>query len=276
MASSRMLNIGCGSVFHPEWENIDVAPFNSQVRKLDVTKGLPYGDGAFDVVYASHVLEHLAPHTTGLFLNEIQRVLSLGGIFRAVVPDLEGIVRAYLRALDGRRKATAGEKEQLRHQWMIIELIDQMVREYPDGGEMIRFLLRNGEEGFRIAEERFGYEISHAPIADGSQTKKEWMLEAARSPWFSDQQIFQRRLSSPAHETAEFRRKGEIHLWMYDALSLGDLLREYGFTEDRVLHAAQSGITDFATYNLDTLSDGTPRKPDSLYMEARKSESSSH
>jgi predicted SAM-dependent methyltransferase len=269
---SRMLNIGCGSTFHFDWENIDISPYNEHVREVDAINGLPYSDSSFDVVYSSHVLEHLAPHAVPSFLAEIRRVLSPGGLLRVVVPDLELMARCYLKALEGARSGKV--RDRLRHRWMIIELCDQMVREHPDGGEMMRFLLRNGEEGFSIAEERAGYEISGAPMADGSTTKKQWMLEAAKNPWFSDEQIFKRRAAAQRHEIEDFRRKGEIHLWMYDALSLGDLLLENHFSDVTACRASQSAIPEFMTYNLDTLPDGLPRKPDSLYMEARKGSAS--
>jgi len=266
-SSGRLLNIGCGSVFHPDWENIDLVPFDETVRQLDATTGLPYQSGAFEVVYASHVLEHVAPHQVGDFLGEIKRVLAENGIVRLVVPDLEQITRAYLQALQEAKCGSRAAK--LEHRWMTIELVDQMVRQFPDGGEMVRFLLRHREEGFRVAEERLGYEISNAPMPDGKQSKKEWMIAAAGDPLFNDEQIFKRRAAMTKQQIGEFRSGGEVHLWMYDAVSLGDLLQEHQFRDPRTCHASQSAIPNFTKYNLDTLPNGSPRKPDSLYMEAR-------
>jgi predicted SAM-dependent methyltransferase len=263
-----MLNLGCGTVFHPAWENIDLAPSDPKVRRMDVIGGLPYSDNSFDIVYASHVLEHLPPHVVEAFLQEIRRVLSVGGIIRLVVPDLESIARAYLQALDDVRKGVP--KAKLRHRWMTIEMLDQVSRQYPDGGEMVRFLLRNGEAGFAVAEERLGSELSGNANADDFPSKKQWILQAARDPLFSSEHIFKRRSGFSAYQIGHYRLSGEAHLWMYDAVSLGDLLEESGFTDVHACHPLQSAYEGFQSYNLDTSSDGVARKPDSLYMEGRK------
>jgi predicted SAM-dependent methyltransferase len=268
MSSIRMLNVGCGSVFHPDWENIDIVPFNESVRQVDAAEGLPYQSGAFDFVYASHVLEHIAPHQVGDFLGEIRRVLAEDGIARLVVPDLEQIAATYLQALQDAKSGSRAAK--LKHLWMTVELVDQMARQYPDGGEMIRFLLRHGEEGFRIAEERLGYEISNAPMQDGKQTKKQWLTAAASDPLFANEHLFKRRAAMTKQQIGEFRSSGEVHLWMYDAVSLEALLQKHGFQQPEVMGADGSGLPAFTSYELDTLPDGNARKPDSLYMEARK------
>lgn len=66
-----------------------------------------------------------------------------------------------------------------------------------------------------------------------------------------------------------FRQDGEIHRWMYDRFSLGRKLAEVGFVEIAPCRADQSAIERFAEFDLDTR-DGRVRKPDSLFMEARK------
>lgn len=263
-----MLNIGCGLVFHPDWENIDIRPSDERVRQVDAVKELPYQPGAFDFVYASHVLEHIAPHEVGAFLGEIRRVLVENGVVRLVVPDLEQITKAYLQALQEAKGGSPAAK--LKHRWMIIELVDQMARQYPDGGEMIRFLLRYGQDGLRVAEERLGYEISDAKMRDGKQSKKEWLVTSSANPLFNNKNLFKNRAAMTAEQIGKFRRSGEVHLWMYDAVSLGALLEEHGFRQPAVLGAHESGFSLFGTYHLDTLADGKARKPDSLYIEARK------
>ena len=73
-----------------------------------------------------------------------------------------------------------------------------------------------------------------------------------------------------ARQVARFRERGEIHQWMYDRHSLDDLLRQGGFIEVRRCAADESRIPQFNSYQLDLHSDGSIRKPDSLFMEARK------
>jgi len=48
------------------------------VRGADVDEGLPFEDGAFDVVHANQVIEHV--RRTDTFLREVRRVLAPGGL----------------------------------------------------------------------------------------------------------------------------------------------------------------------------------------------------
>ena len=77
-----------------------VSRFPATVRYGDVARGLPLSDRSCAAVYASHVLEHLALDDFHRALDETYRILRPAGVFRAVVPDLEGLARAYLRRLD--------------------------------------------------------------------------------------------------------------------------------------------------------------------------------
>ncbi|MBK7965266.1 MAG: class I SAM-dependent methyltransferase [Bacteroidetes bacterium] len=58
------------------------------VRNVDLkscsAENLPFEDHSFDMVYSSHVLEHIPDRTKAL--NEIYRVLKVGGIHFCVVP----------------------------------------------------------------------------------------------------------------------------------------------------------------------------------------------
>jgi SAM-dependent methyltransferase len=48
------------------------------VRRADLDEGLPFEDGAFDVVHANQVIEHV--RRTDTFLRETRRVLAPGGL----------------------------------------------------------------------------------------------------------------------------------------------------------------------------------------------------
>jgi ubiquinone/menaquinone biosynthesis C-methylase UbiE len=70
--------------------------FSPRVHHADVVHGLALADGSADLVYTSHVLEHLARREFDVALAEIHRVLAPGGVFRSVLPDLEFEARQYL------------------------------------------------------------------------------------------------------------------------------------------------------------------------------------
>jgi predicted SAM-dependent methyltransferase len=122
----RRVNIGCGMTPTIGWENFDNSfslklsgyPFlasllfkmklvNSpqmdyiifcQANRIgwaDATKEIPLPDGSVDVLYSSHMLEHLDRKEAVLFLKEANRVLTSKGIIRVAVPDIEKLVQAY-------------------------------------------------------------------------------------------------------------------------------------------------------------------------------------
>lgn len=72
-----------------------------------------------------------------------------------------------------------------------------------------------------------------------------------------------------ALQIGRFRRSGEIHQWMYDKYSLKKLLSEVGFSKIALKDGLNSEISNWEKYNLDSI-DGKVRKPDSLFMEAKK------
>src|SRR4051795_11554414 len=79
----RVLDVGCGTLglraLEPGLEitGVDLAPrptYPGPFLQADVTEGLPYDDGAFDLVYASSVIEHVPPPRRAAFAAEVRRV----------------------------------------------------------------------------------------------------------------------------------------------------------------------------------------------------------
>jgi predicted SAM-dependent methyltransferase len=255
LARSTLLNLGCGHVHHAAWTNVDFRASSPEVIQHDLRQPLPFADASFTAVYASHVLEHFSRPFALVFLTECHRLLKSGGVLRLVVPDLETIAKLYLENLQG---ALAGEaKAAARHQWMIVELLDQMVREEA-GGEMAKYWKQDPlpEEEFIV--QRCGWELKQFLQAYRSNPAKK-QKPAPAPP----------RPHSPG-QTAKFREGGEIHKWMYDRYSLRRLLEDLHFADCKCCAAHESLIPNFNSYLLDLNPDGSVRKPDSLFMEAIK------
>lgn len=254
-ATPHLLNLGCGKRHHPAWVNLDFKSEPPEVTAHDLTKGIPFASESFDVVYHSHLLEHFPKEYAHTFLKDCCRVLKPGGIIRVVVPDLENIVRLYLILLE---KSLKGDAEaQKRYDWITLELFDQMVRNI-SGGAMLEYWRQNPMPAEDFVVERLGSEVKDAiaKIRSTPDSKQQLGREAGNA--LDPLQI------------GKFRLSGETHQWMYDRYSLGKLLQEAGFVDIKVCRADESRIPDFNSYLLDIEADGSVRKPDSLFMEARK------
>jgi SAM-dependent methyltransferase len=278
MSKKKLLNIGCGETLHPEWVNIDIVASASAVQAYDVRRGLPYADRMFDACYCSHMLEHISKDEARVIVDEVYRVLKENGIARFVVPDLEQIVRLYLKSLED---VTSGHGEREKdYDWMTLELYDQAVRSYP-GGEMGVYLADSALSNKAFIVSRIGLEAERIwqrnMIPTGARIISK--LKSMKLPWFVRQlrielasflvMIIAGAGANKAFREGLFRESGEIHRWMYDRFSLERLLTQAGFVDVKVCRADMSAIPDFNSYDLDTQCE-IVRKPDSLYMEAVK------
>lgn len=268
----KLVNVGCGSVFHPTWINLDYAPSSPEVRACDLRCGLPLGTGEAGAVYHSHVLEHLTPEDGEAFLRECHRVLRPGGIVRIAVPDLEGLARAYLDALDDPAGA-----DPVRLEWLRLELIDQFGRERP-GGRVPGFVRSLDATGLAKVRTRIGLELDallNALHAPRRPLVSRLRRAGCRSIWRYFRVTLVRagvwliggRSMVTAFDVGLYRGGGEVHRAVYDRFALRALLERTGFAEVRVMGPGESRITSFAAYGLE-VDGGRVRKPDSLFMEA--------
>ncbi len=270
-----LLNVGCGSHFDREWTNVDLFD-NEYVEFHDIRRGLPYPEAGFHAVYSSHVLEHLVPDQGRALMREMFRVLRPGGVCRTVVPDLETICREYLRYLELTSTQPTGENL-LRHEWMTIELLDQLVRDRP-GGAMRAFVESHGGN-LSLVRERCGDEFATSypdtqavGAPEHGPTQPLHRRALAKSPGQLARAL-RRRLRLPGASNPDPRRTGEAHRWMYDRVSLKHVLEEVGFVDVRCTAYDESDIPEWSRFRLDTSATGKgPRKPDSLFVEARKPE----
>jgi predicted SAM-dependent methyltransferase len=121
--SGLKLHLGCGLNVVDGWENIDKSPnvylsrvprlkntlarlgiitetqastsFSPQVVRANVTRGIPYGDGAAAFIYSSHLIEHISRWQAVELVRECARVLAPGGVLRIATPDLATLVSWY-------------------------------------------------------------------------------------------------------------------------------------------------------------------------------------
>ena len=70
------------------------------IRYADATVRIPCADKSVEVVYSSHMIEHLDRSGAQAFVAEIKRVLQPGGLVRLAVPDLALFVQQYMATGD--------------------------------------------------------------------------------------------------------------------------------------------------------------------------------
>lgn len=156
----RVLNLGCGhkTSAHGSVLNVDWSPFLRlrgsrvlswlaprllsgkrreqflhipvNVLALDLSRGLPFANSSVDVIYHSHMLEHLPREAAAGFFREIRRVLKPRGFHRMVVPDLAQIAQRYVASY---LSIESGSDRDEQHDCAIGDLLEQSVREVPAG-----------------------------------------------------------------------------------------------------------------------------------------------
>ena len=287
MGKMKYLNVGCGNKYHKDWVNIDLASVDPDVIVCDLLKRIPFDDNVFDVVYLSQVLEHFSKKDALVLIRECYRVLKTGGIIRVVVPDLENIVRNYLRFLEENLKHPTAESE-ANYEWIMVEMYDQTVRNAA-GGEMIELMVK---------EKAVNEEFVLGRLGLAGRTNKENYLRELKKTKIKliqsrllkavEPRNFKKVLSFLMEKTAKlmlyllgmnkelkhmqigkFRMSGENHYWMYDRYSLGKLLASFSFREIKLKTPFESDIPAWAEYALD-VKNGEVYDPTSLFMEAKK------
>jgi SAM-dependent methyltransferase len=131
------VNVGCGAPPTPGWDNLDnsltvrlaaLGPLPTLLQRLRFISSehlafartaraapikvapatrLPYPDDSVEVVYSSHMIEHLDRTDATRFVTEAFRVLRRGGALRLVAPDLRMLVDEYTATGDADRFVAA-------------------------------------------------------------------------------------------------------------------------------------------------------------------------
>lgn len=281
----KFLNLGCGQRFDPRWTNIDFVSTGPGVIAHNLLTGIPFLDNEFDLVYHSHVFEHIPKSQADFFIRECVRVLKPGGVLRLVVPDLEKIASTYLKLLEKGIADPDSLEVAADYDWTMIEMYDQTVR-HSEGGEMIKYLSQD-----KLINEDFIYmkigkaaKVLRAELRSPGnkktyQYKPPPLWKRLMNPktyfWKLKNILFSEELSyfnknKQALEIGKYRLGGEVHQWMYDRYSIARIFKKHGLGNVIQRTSTESFIHNWSAFNLDTDPDGSTYKPDSLFMEAFK------
>lgn len=106
----KKFHLGCGTIFIRNylnvgwWHHLGESTLYANPNGIadtylynhDLVKGIPAADNSLEVVYHSHLLEHLSNVEGIEFIGACYRVLQPGGIMRILVPDLELWSKKYI------------------------------------------------------------------------------------------------------------------------------------------------------------------------------------
>ena len=93
---SKNLHLGCGSINHPAFINIDGRPLPHIHYVSRIDKLSQFQDESINLIYVCHCLEHFSHRHTLKILQEWRRILKKSGILRVSVPDFNSMVELYL------------------------------------------------------------------------------------------------------------------------------------------------------------------------------------
>jgi predicted SAM-dependent methyltransferase len=120
------INIGCGMTPTKEWLNFDnsfslkLSRFSFVIKLLfffrlindrqkkyiefckknkilfaNATKKIPLENESVEILYSSHMIEHIAKTQVNKFLQEVHRVMHKNGVFRLILPDFDSQINHY-------------------------------------------------------------------------------------------------------------------------------------------------------------------------------------
>ena len=96
----KKINIGSGLSWHyTGWEILDNGPGSYKEKWKNKGKcwDTKLESGNYDVVFTSHMLEHIPHFRLEKTISEFNRILKKNGTLRIVVPDLKKMVNAYVK-----------------------------------------------------------------------------------------------------------------------------------------------------------------------------------
>jgi len=87
----NILDLGCGKTKYPKSIGIDINKKSDADIIFNIEEGIPFPNNQFDLVYSSHVLEHINPKKLVFVLEELWRVTKPTGQIIINVPHFSGV-----------------------------------------------------------------------------------------------------------------------------------------------------------------------------------------
>jgi SAM-dependent methyltransferase len=95
VSGKLFVHCGCGRIDLPGYVNVDLTPMPHVHYVVPITDLFMFSNGTVDLLYASHVLEHLSVAEAKAALHEWVRVLKSKGTLRLAVPDFSILSEIY-------------------------------------------------------------------------------------------------------------------------------------------------------------------------------------
>jgi predicted SAM-dependent methyltransferase len=210
------LNIGCGMTPTAGWRNLDNSlsiriakwgPLGSILHKIglistpslnnirfcqanniewaDASKRIPADPNSIEIIYSSHMLEHLDRVEATSFLREAHKVLKNGGILRIAVPDIKMKIEHYEQSQDADefvdsthmcipRPRTFAQRARLllvgtrHHQWMY------------DGNSLSRLLIKSGFKDPKVLKAGDTTIVNPGPLDLAERAEESVYVEAIK------------------------------------------------------------------------------------------------
>ena len=118
------LHVGCGNVIISGWSNLDIEKLPGVDIQDDIKTLEKIEDGSCDIIYASHVLEHVGRNEFGNVLKTWNKKLKMNGVLRVAVPDFEKAIEWYTKTnniLDIVGLVSGGQKSDFDYHQMIYD-----------------------------------------------------------------------------------------------------------------------------------------------------------
>ena len=91
------MHLGSGNIRLPGFCNVDILTTTAVDIISDISKLDNFNNNSIELIYACHVLEHFSHEDTLRVLKRWFQVLAPGGELRISVPDIDRIVKIYVK-----------------------------------------------------------------------------------------------------------------------------------------------------------------------------------